>query len=172
MSVGSRNSQKSFDPGAANHPTDLHSVPSGARNPAPVGTSSEVNQNSSSTVQQTSVSNISSTSESYPAKIIISQNSHYLPLFLSIFQEIFGIFEMFTCFLQGITQENGADNNNLEDLPWSSIDLADIDLFSGSSVAEKDVMHSVLDEMDPTVMHRLFLNEPSVASGANKLSIK
>ncbi|EFO26231.2 hypothetical protein LOAG_02257 [Loa loa] len=65
--------------------------------------------------------------------------------------------------------ENGADNNNLEDLPWSSIDLADIDLFSGSSVAEKDVMHSVLDEMDPTVMHRLFLNEPS--SGATKLPI-
>ncbi|KAM3726733.1 Proline-rich protein [Dirofilaria immitis] len=65
--------------------------------------------------------------------------------------------------------ENGADNNNLEDLPWSSIDLADIDLFSGSSVAEKDVMHSVLDEMDPTVMHRLFLNEPSTAAGATKL---
>ncbi|VDP12095.1 unnamed protein product [Onchocerca flexuosa] len=68
----------------------------------------------------------------------------------------------------GIPHENGSDNN-LEDLPWSSIDLADIDLFSGSSVAEKDVMHSVLDEMDPTVMHRLFLNEPSTASGPNKL---
>uniref|UniRef100_A0A8R1TVQ9 DUF4211 domain-containing protein n=1 Tax=Onchocerca volvulus TaxID=6282 RepID=A0A8R1TVQ9_ONCVO len=71
----------------------------------------------------------------------------------------------------GIPHENGSDNNNLEDLPWSSIDLADIDLFSGSSVAEKDVMHSVLDEMDPTVMHRLFLNEPSTASGPNKLPI-
>ncbi|CAG9533966.1 unnamed protein product [Cercopithifilaria johnstoni] len=67
--------------------------------------------------------------------------------------------------------ENGADNNNLEDLPWSSIDLADIDLFSGSSVAEKDVMHSVLDEMDPTVVHRLFLNEPSTTCGTNKLPI-
>uniref|UniRef100_A0A915Q837 DUF4211 domain-containing protein n=1 Tax=Setaria digitata TaxID=48799 RepID=A0A915Q837_9BILA len=66
----------------------------------------------------------------------------------------------------GTPHENGADNNNLEDLPWSSIDLADIDLFSGSSVAEKDVMHSVLDEMDPTVMHRLFLNEPSTASSS------
>ncbi|VDK82303.1 unnamed protein product [Litomosoides sigmodontis] len=69
----------------------------------------------------------------------------------------------------GIPHENGADNNNLEDLPWSSIDFADIDLFGGSSVAEKDVMHSVLDEMDPTVMHRLLLNEPSASSNATKL---
>uniref|UniRef100_A0A1I8E9T0 DUF4211 domain-containing protein n=1 Tax=Wuchereria bancrofti TaxID=6293 RepID=A0A1I8E9T0_WUCBA len=71
----------------------------------------------------------------------------------------------------GTPHENGADNNNLEDLPWSSIDLADIDLFSGSSVAEKDVMHSVLDEMDPTVMHRLLLNEPSTGSSATKLPV-
>lgn len=83
------------------------------------------------------------------------------------------IFPNFLCYmLQSTSHENGADSNNLEDLPWSSIDLADIDLFSGSSVAEKDVMHSVLDEMDPTVMNRLFLNEPSTASGSNKLPIK
>lgn len=84
----------------------------------------------------------------------------------------FSKFLVLTYALQGIPHENGTDNNNLEDLPWSSIDFADIDLFGGSSAAEKDVMHSVLDEMDPTVMHRLFLNEPSAASNATKLPTK
>lgn len=51
----------------------------------------------------------------------------------------------------------------MDDLPWSSIDLGDIDLFGGASAAEKDVMHSVLD-MDPSVMHRLFMNEPSTSA--------
>ncbi|VDM16379.1 unnamed protein product, partial [Wuchereria bancrofti] len=32
-------------------------------------------------------------------------------------------------------------------------------------------MHSVLDEMDPTVMHRLLLNEPSTGSSATKLPV-
>lgn len=88
------------------------------------------------------------------------------------FLRYFSKFQCYTYVLQGAPHENGTDSNNLEDLPWSSIDLADIDLFSGSTVAEKDVMHSVLDEMDPTVMHRLFLNEPSTTSGATKLPLK
>ncbi|VDN03231.1 unnamed protein product [Thelazia callipaeda] len=63
-----------------------------------------------------------------------------------------------------IVHENSMDQNNLEDIPWCSIDFSDIDLFNGSSASEKDVMHSVFDEMDPSVMHRLFLIEPSLAS--------
>lgn len=67
-------------------------------------------------------------------------------------------------YLQNSPRENVVDTNHLEDLPWSSIDLGDIDLFGGSSVVEKDVMHSVFDEMDPSVMHRLFMNEPSTSA--------
>lgn len=61
MPVGSRNStvqQKMFDPGTANRPTELRTVPSNVRNATPIGTTSEVNQSSSSTVQQTSVSSV------------------------------------------------------------------------------------------------------------------
>ncbi|VDM23913.1 unnamed protein product [Toxocara canis] len=61
----------------------------------------------------------------------------------------------------GSTHENALDAGNLEDLPWSSIDLGDIDLFGGASAADKDVMHSVLD-MDPSVMHRILSNDPPV----------
>lgn len=69
----------------------------------------------------------------------------------------------------GSSHENALDTGNLDDLPWSSIDLGDIDLFGGASAADKDVMHSVLD-MDPTVMHRLFNNEPSSSnSGPSEL---
>ncbi|VDK44073.1 unnamed protein product [Anisakis simplex] len=63
----------------------------------------------------------------------------------------------------GSSHENALDAGNLEDLPWSSIDLGDIDLFGVASAADKDVMHSVLD-MDPSIMNRLFSNDPPQSS--------
>lgn len=71
--------------------------------------------------------------------------------------------------LAGSSHENALDAGNLEDLPWSSIELGDIDLFGGASAADKDVMHSVLD-MDPSVMHRLFNNDSSFAVGPSDVS--
>lgn len=62
----------------------------------------------------------------------------------------------------GSSHDNGLDPANLDDLPWSSIDLGDIDLFNGASAADKDVMDSVLD-MDPSAMQPIFSGEPSTS---------
>lgn len=50
----------------------------------------------------------------------------------------------------------------MDDLPWSSIDLGDIDLFNGASAADKDVMHSVLD-MDPSAIPPIFSGDSSAS---------
>uniref|UniRef100_A0A915BAA0 DUF4211 domain-containing protein n=1 Tax=Parascaris univalens TaxID=6257 RepID=A0A915BAA0_PARUN len=71
----------------------------------------------------------------------------------------------------GSSHENALDAGNLEDLPWSSIDLGDIDLFGGASAADKDVMHSVLD-MDASVMHRILSNDPPTSLGASTETVK
>uniref|UniRef100_A0A0R3S3L9 DUF4211 domain-containing protein n=1 Tax=Elaeophora elaphi TaxID=1147741 RepID=A0A0R3S3L9_9BILA len=137
------------DPSNAQSPSQIAAMPVSSRNPAVQQKTFDPSTANRSTELRTVPSSVRNTTVGTSSEV--NQNS-------STVQQT-----------SGTPHENGADNNNLEDLPWSSIDLADIDLFSGSSVAEKDVMHSVLDEMDPTVMHRLFLNEPSIASGGTKL---
>uniref|UniRef100_A0A0N5A9R3 DUF4211 domain-containing protein n=1 Tax=Syphacia muris TaxID=451379 RepID=A0A0N5A9R3_9BILA len=59
----------------------------------------------------------------------------------------------------GSSHDNGID---ADDLPWSSIDLGDIDLFNGASAADKDVIHSVLD-MDPSPIQAILNGEPPLS---------
>ncbi|VBB28185.1 unnamed protein product [Acanthocheilonema viteae] len=140
------------DPASAQSPAQIAAMPVGSRNSTPQQKTFDPDAANQPTELRTVSSNVRNTTPVEPSSEANQSSS-------SAVQQT------------GTPHENGADNNNLEDLPWSSIDLADIDLFSGSSVAEKDVMHSVLDEMDPTVMHRLFLNEPSAAASTTKLPI-